>query len=82
MFPASRADEVHAAALAMAEEIAANSPLVVQGLKQVLRMSEGRPVDEALDYVSVWNAAFIQSNDLVEAMTAFKERRPPRFTGS
>jgi enoyl-CoA hydratase len=65
----------------LAAEIAANSPLVVQGTKAVLRAGEGRSVAEGLDYVGIWNAAFLQSNDLVEAMTAFAEKRPPHFTG-
>src|SRR2546426_613949 len=69
------------AAHELAAEIAANSPLVVQGTKAVLRAGEGRSVAEGLDYVGIWNAAFLQSNDLVEAMTAFAEKRPPHFTG-
>ncbi|HEV7887372.1 MAG TPA: crotonase/enoyl-CoA hydratase family protein [Acidimicrobiales bacterium] len=70
------------AAHEMAAEIAANSPLTVQGTKQVLRASETMSVAEGLDYVAVWNAAFLQSNDLTEALTAFLEKRPPKFTGS
>jgi enoyl-CoA hydratase len=70
------------AAAEMAAEIAANSPLAVQGTKQVLRACEDRTVEEGLDYVAVWNAAFLSSNDLIEAMTAFMEKRPPNFTGS
>ena len=65
----------------LAAEIAGNSPLVVQGTKAVLRAGEGHSVAEGLDYVGIWNAAFLQSNDLVEAMTAFAEKRAPHFTG-
>lgn len=75
------ADSLHKAAWDMAAEIAANSPIVVQGTKHVLRASEERTVEEGLDYVAVWNAGFIQSDDLTEAMTAFLEKRPPTFTG-
>ena len=74
-------DSLHKAAWDMAAEIAANSPIVVQGTKHVLQAGEGRSVAEGLDYVAVWNAAFLQSNDLTEAITAFLEKRPPTFTG-
>jgi enoyl-CoA hydratase len=69
------------AAAALAREIAANSPLSVQGSKAVLAACEGRSVGEALDYVALWNASFLKSNDLIEAITAFQEKRPPTFKG-
>ena len=75
------ADACQKAAREMAVEIASNSPLAVQGTKAVLRASEGRTIEEGLDYVGVWNAAFLASNDLTEAFTAFLEKRPPSFTG-
>lgn len=75
------AEALHKAAWDLAGEIAANSPLVVQGTKQVLRASEDRTVEDGLEYVAVWNAAFLQSDDLGEALTAFMEKRPPKFTG-
>ena len=68
-------------ARAWANQIASNSPLATQGAKAVLSAEEGRSVTEALDYVALWNAAFLESNDLAEAVAAFMERRPPRFTG-
>jgi enoyl-CoA hydratase len=74
-------DDVHQAALDLAIEIAANSPLAVQGAKAVLKAGEDRSIEEALDYMAVWNAAFLQSNDLQEAMLAHLEKRPPEFKG-
>ena len=74
-------EALHKAATDMAAEIAANSPLVVQGAKAVLRAGEGRSVQEGLDYVAVWNSAFLHSDDLTEAIAAHIERRSPDFTG-
>ncbi len=72
---------LHRTAAEVAAQIAANSPLAVQGAKAVLAAEADMPVDAALDHIALWNAAFIQSNDLVEAVTAFMEKRPPEFTG-
>jgi len=76
------ADGVHAAAVALADEIAANSPLAVQGTKAVLAAGARRSIAEGLDYVATWNAGMLASDDLTEALTAFIEKRPGRFTGS
>lgn len=69
------------AARGMAREIAANPPLVVQGIKRVMNYCADKSVKDGLEYVAVWNSAFLQSQDLGEAMAAFMERRPPRFKG-
>jgi enoyl-CoA hydratase len=78
---AADAEAVQAAAAALAAEIAANSPIAVQGTKAVLAANDGRTVGEGLEYVATWNAGMLASDDLVEAMTAFMERRAPKFTG-
>lgn len=78
---AEDAEGVLKAARALAAEIAANSPIAVQGTKAVLAANEGRTVAEGLDYVATWNAGMLASDDLVEAMTAFMEKRTPKFTG-
>lgn len=71
----------HAAAAELANQIADNPPLVVQGVKEVLE-SERRPrVQPALRYLSTWNAAFLPSDDLDEALRAFSEGRAARFEG-
>ncbi len=75
------ADAVLAAARALADDIAANSPLAVQGTKAVLAACADRSVAEGLEYVATWNAGSLASDDLVEAMRAFMEKRPANFTG-
>jgi enoyl-CoA hydratase len=61
--------------------IAANPPHVVSGIKQVLAYGDDKSVADGQRFVSVWNAAFLASNDLFEAISAFAERRAPRFDG-
>ncbi|MFD3507144.1 crotonase/enoyl-CoA hydratase family protein [Nocardia sp. NPDC058666] len=74
-------EAVLAAAHAMAREIAGNPPLVVQGIKDVLEQRTGPAVAEGLRYVSTWNAAFLPSKDLTEAITAVFQKRAPEFKG-
>ena len=76
------AETVVAAARDMAAEIAANSPLAVQGTKAVLTAGADRSVVEGLEYVATWNAGFLASDDLIEAMSAFMEKRKAEFSGS
>ena len=66
----------------LARGIASNSPLVTQGVKRVLAATEGMTVAQALDYVAQWNSSYLISNDLLEAINAFMEKRNPDFTGT
>lgn len=70
-----------AAAQALAARIAANSPLAVTGTKRVLEYCADKSVEDGLNYVAVWNAAFVASEDLQEAVMAFMEKRTPTFRG-
>ena len=69
------------AAAAMAARMAKNPPLTVQGIKSVLNHGMGRPPSEGLAHVALFNAAYLPSLDLREAMSAFMERREPEFKG-
>ncbi|HEY5841495.1 MAG TPA: crotonase/enoyl-CoA hydratase family protein [Mycobacterium sp.] len=75
------ADASLAAAHATAVEIAANPPLVVQGIKDVLDEQRTAQVSASLRYVAAWNSAFLPSRDLTEGITAMFAKRPPEFTG-
>ena len=70
------------AATSLEQEIAALSPLAVQGTKSVLAANDGLTLAQALEYVATWNAGMLASEDLAEAVHAFLDKRPPRFTGA
>ena len=70
-----------AAAHRTAAEIAANPPLVVQGIKDVLDEQRTAAVSASLRYVAAWNSAFLPSKDLTEGIRAMFEKRAPEFSG-
>lgn len=74
-------DAALSAARETAATIAVNPPLVVQGVKDVVSANTEEQVRTGLRYVSAWNAAFLPSKDLGEAVQAFLERREPRYSG-
>ena len=68
-----------AAAQAMAAAIAAKSPLVIAGIKQVLNAGRDMTIEQGLDYVAVWNAGMLQGGDAAEAIRAQMSRSAARF---
>ena len=72
-------DAALAAALELARNIAAKSPLAVAGAKRSLNHSRGRPVEEGLRDVALWNAAALVSADLTEAVRARLAKAEPKF---
>lgn len=74
-------EQLMAAALDMAGEMAANSPLAVAGTKSVLNEDREEQVARGLRHVALWNSAFLHSEDLLEAVAAMQDRRPGMFTG-
>jgi enoyl-CoA hydratase len=79
------AAEAEAAAFALAEEIAGNAPLAVQGMKRVFRLLEASAerglTDAERDEVTELRRRAFESDDVGEGRAAFLEKRPPRFRG-
>ncbi len=72
-------DAAIAAGMEIARTIAAKSPLAVAGAKRSLNHSRGRPVEEGLRDVALWNAATLVSKDLAEAVQARRGKREAKF---
>jgi enoyl-CoA hydratase len=65
----------------IASQIAACPPLAVQGAKEVILYSRDQGVYAGLQYVAQKNAAALPSEDVMEAVRAFMEKRIPVFKG-
>ena len=79
----SDAESVYAAAVELATEIAANAPLAVRGTKFMLQQGEDLTTEQSLLLNGLWTmTTTLNSNDLKEAMLAFMEKRPSKFTGT
>jgi enoyl-CoA hydratase len=74
-------EALYEAARALAQTIAENPPLVVEGVKRVRNQATEPRAQAGLDHVAVWNAAFLPSDDLTTAFTAFASRTKPVFKG-
>jgi len=70
------------AAAGLAADIAANPPLTVQGIKDVILYNRENGVTPGLRYVAQKNAAALPCDDLMEAVAAFMEKRQPVFKGN
>lgn len=69
-----------ARAIEVAETIAANAPLAVQGALAMARAAE-RPARDAASAALRGLAGVLTSEDAIEGMNSMIERRPPEFTG-
>lgn len=74
-------NEVLPAARALAGRMAALPPLAVQGTKRALNRLLDARAGEVLDLSFALEAASMASDDLAEAIAAFKERREPKYQG-
>ena len=74
-------DEVLPAARALAGRIAALPPLAVQGTKAALNNLQRARFAEVMELSMTLEAQSLASADLVEAVTALREKRRPQYRG-
>lgn len=69
-------------ARAMADQIAANAPLPVRLVKRALAIAEkGADIDTMLEYEGLAQPVTMGTEDLLEGLTAVREKRLPTFKG-
>mmetsp|Transcript_6481 Transcript_6481/g.13346 ORF Transcript_6481/g.13346 Transcript_6481/m.13346 type:complete len:292 (-) Transcript_6481:97-972(-) len=73
-------DQMMAAALELAGQIAAKSPVATLGVKRFLNYARDHSVEESLDYAITWNMSMLQSADLMKAGAAMMAKQTPTFS--
>ena len=76
-------EEIEAFTMSIAEAIAGNAPLAVRSIKAEFRLlTRGHHIDaETAEEIQAIRRRVYDSEDYAEGLRAFKEKRPPRFTG-
>ena len=72
-------EEMLNAAHHLARSIAKHSPMAVNGVKEMLNYSRDHSVADSLNHMATWQGGMLQNQDILEAMTAAKEKRVPSF---
>ncbi len=75
------ADEFDAFVADWAAKLAGKSPLVMRLGKEAMRRQMDMPLDDALDYLRAQLSLTLSTEDIVEGVTAFFEKREPQWKG-
>jgi methylglutaconyl-CoA hydratase len=67
--------------VALAESIARNAPLALRAAKQAISHSADLALETGLDFERASYEVLLDTQDRLEALEAFKERRHPVFKG-
>ncbi|MEL7099643.1 MAG: crotonase/enoyl-CoA hydratase family protein [Pseudomonadota bacterium] len=68
-----------AAAMEMAQSIAAKSPLAIAGIKQSITYARDHSVAEGLDQIATWNAGMLRPEDMMSAIQAKMAKQEATF---
>ena len=66
----------------LADRLAAAPPIVARGIKQALCLDDREQLEKALDEEIRWQVRCFRSQDSLEGLQAFFDKRPPRFQGA
>jgi enoyl-CoA hydratase/carnithine racemase len=78
IYPAA---EFENATLGLARQIAGRSPVALRRMKEVARAASDKSRRDALLHEQVLMRAHLRSYDMAEGLSAFSEKREPRFIG-
>jgi len=72
-------EEMVESVLAIAAQIAANSPLAVTGCKEMLNFSRDHSVEDSLKYMATWQAGMFRPTDMMKTFQAKAQKQAPAY---
>jgi enoyl-CoA hydratase len=75
------AGELDAAVAEWARKLASKSPVIMRLGKEAMRRQLDMPLDDALDYLRAQLSLALSTEDIVEGVSAFFEKREPQWKG-
>jgi enoyl-CoA hydratase len=75
------APELDAAVGEWASKLAGKSPVIMRLGKEAMRRQMDLPLDDALDYLRAQLTLAMSTEDIVEGVSAFFEKREPQWKG-
>jgi enoyl-CoA hydratase/carnithine racemase len=74
-------EELDSTVAEWAEKLAGKSPVIMRLGKQAMRRQMDMPLDDALDYLRAQLSLALSTEDILEGVTAFFEKRDPQWKG-
>lgn len=75
----SSTEEMLVGVMALAEQIASQSPLAVTGCKTMLNYARDHSVADSLDYMATWQSGMFQPTDMLQTFSAKMAGKAPQF---
>ena len=67
------------AVMATAHEIASKNPVAVSGSKVMINYARDHSIDDALDYIAVWQTGMLAREHMKEAFESQAQKRPAKY---
>ena len=72
-------EEMLAEVMAIAKEIASKAPLAVHGCKRAISYARDHTTADGLEFIGLWNASMLHTEEIMEAMSANADKRDGDF---
>jgi enoyl-CoA hydratase/carnithine racemase len=74
-------NELELKAIEICEKIVKNAPLAIENAKKAINEGFGNDIEKGLEIEKKYYAKIVKTEDRIEGLKAFTEKRPPQYKG-